>query len=392
MKKFWMILMSAVAVLFAAGCGGGSDSGSSSVACTKGEHKCSNSGSVSLLCSDDGEWLIQRCDSGCNTETGECNNGGDTGDTAADTGADTGDTAADTGDTGNSGGNDDGRYNCKQYGDCLSACGDDACKRQCLNKTNPQEANKYVDLYNCEKDKCSNPMTDQEFTECIYNNCNEEIVACGMQGGSGKEPDTRYNSPYGHLTLNFSVDQIATPSDQEAQQQQGSDNKIGRVESQFAVGNFGNKNLTPVIPAGVDQILSSAGYRNEDGFEGVSISQTFATQVGTDQNNNPEYAMNNPAVVLKIVKDAFAPAQIDVSPFNNPKAYIQVVQMNWDASPAEVVCVHAYGEGKLNITTATGDIANHGSIAFTGEVDLYNMRNFKGYSYDQNNDACEPID
>ena len=233
---------------------------------------------------------------------------------------------------------------------------------------------------------------DQAYTECMNTNCSDEANACGMGGGSGTEADTRYNSPYGKLTLNFAVDQIATPSDQEAQQQQGSDNKVGRVESQFAVGNFGNKSLTPVIPSGVDQILSSAGYRNEDGFEGVSISQTFATQVGTDQNNNPEYAMNNPAVILKIVKEAFAPGQVDVSPFNNPKAYIQVVQMNWDASPAEVVCVHAYGEGKINITTATGDIANHGSIAFTGEVDLYNMRNFKGYSYDQRNDACDPVE
>ena len=82
--------------------------------------------------------------------------------------------------------------------------------------------------------------------------------------------------------------------------------------------------------------------------------------------------------------------QVDVPPFNNPKALIQVLHMNWETS--EVVCVHAYGEGSLNITTATGDIANHGSIAFTGEVDLYNMRNYKGYSYDQNNDACEPVD
>ena len=150
--------------------------------------------------------------------------------------------------------------------------------------------------------------------------------------------------------------------------------------------------MSNVIPVETDQILSSAAYRNEDGFEGVSISQTFAKPNGTDNNGNTQYVMDNPAVILKIVKEAYAVAQIDVSPFNNPKAYIQVADMNWDADPAEVVCIHAYGEGKLNITNATGDIANHGSIAFTGEVDLYNMRNYNGFSYDQRNDACEPVD
>ena len=164
------------------------------------------------------------------------------------------------------------------------------------------------------------------------------------------------------------------------------------VDAQFAFGSYGNNASSKIIPVDTDKILSSAGYRKDDNpaFEGVSISQTFAVQTGADGQGNPQYAMSNPAVVLKIDKTAFMVGQIDVSPFNNPKALIQVLHMNWDTS--EVVCVHAYGEGTLNITNATGDIANHGSIAFTGEVDLYNMRNYKGYSYDQNNDACDPVD
>ena len=409
MKKFWIISMFACLVLFAVSCGGGDD-------------------------------------------------GNDNGDTAADTGDIAGDTGADTGDSGSNGenepdapkcgnrvvdegeicdsnskeckdidpdfiggfaicksdcsgwdtsycptgsgnndGNNEGKYNCKEYAECLNSCNTDpnydSCRQQCFSNTSSQAANDYNNLYYCAKDNgCLNLMSDDAaYTECMFNYCRKEAAKCDMLNGSGTEADTRYNSPYGHLVLNFAVDQIATPEDQEAQQQEGSDNEFGRVSSAYATGTYGNSASKPVIPEGIDQILSSAGYRNEEGFEGVSVSQTFAIQTGT-QNNPPQYAMSNPAVVLKIDKTAFAVSQIDVSPFNNPKAYIQVLEMDWDASPASVKCVHAYGEGTLNITTATGDIANHGSIAFTGEVDLYNMRNFQGYSYDQNNDACEPVD
>ena len=381
MKKFWMISMLAIAALFFVSCGGDEDD------------DVANTGDT---VADTG------ADTGSDTgDTGD--NGGDTGaDTATDTGVktdtdtgDNGDTVADISDTGDTTPSD-----CKYYADCLNSCvyGDpnyDQCRQTCYNNTSPQGRSDYEKLYYCAKDNgCLNLMSDDAaYTECMTNNCRAEAAKCDMLNGSGTEADTRYNSPYGHLTLNFSVDQIATTADleeqnQASQQQQQSDNKTGQVSSPYAVGNYGNSASIPVIPDGIDQILSSAGYRNEDGFEGVSISQTFAIQTGT-QNNQPQYAMSNPAVVLKIDKTAFAVAQIDVSPFNNPKAYIQVLEMNWDDS--SVKCVHAYGEGTLNITTATGDIANHGALAFTGEVDLYNMRNFKGYSYDQKNDACEPV-
>ena len=416
MKKIWMLSMLAIALLFSVSCGGGDGEETTSIAGTNcdaaGTFSCENN--VVFKCEDDSWKQVKMCPSTqeCNAEKGTCEaENADTGDTdtdTGDTGTDTGDTDTDTGDTGNNGGgnggnngggnggNNDGKYNCKQYADCLNGCNSDpnydSCRQQCFNNTSAQESQKYNDLYYCGKDNgCLNLMSDdQAYTECMNTKCADEIEACGMGGGSGTDADSRYNPSYGHLTLNFSVDQIATPSDQEAQKEQGSDNKFGRVDGQFAFGKYGNNNLSDVIPVATDQILSSAGYRNEDGFEGVSISQTFAVQTGADGQGNPQYAMANPAVVLKIDKTAYAVAQIDVSPFNNPKALIQVLHMNWDTS--EVVCVHAYGEGTLNITNATGDIANHGSLAFTGEVDLYNMRNYKGYSYDQNNDACDPVD
>ena len=405
MKKIWMISMLVCALLFAVSCGGGDDDNSDTGADTGDIAGDTGADTGDSGNNDENEPDGSKCgnkvvDEGevCDNNAKDCKSidpdfiGGFAICKSDCSGWDT--SYCPTG-SGNNDGDNNGKYNCKEYAECLNSCNTDpnydSCRQQCFSNTSSQAANDYNNLYYCAKDNgCLNLMSDDAaYTECIFNNCYNEAAKCDMLNGSGTEADTRYNPSYGHLTLNFAVDQIATPSDQEAQQQEGSDNTFGRVDAQFAFGSYGNNASSDVIPFETDKILSSAGYRNEDGFEGVSISQTFAIQTGT-QNNQPQYAMENPAVVLKIDKTAFMVGQVDVSPFNNPKALIQVLHMNWETS--EVVCVHAYGEGSLNITTATGDIANHGSIAFTGEVDLYNMRNYKGYSYDQNNDACEPVD
>ena len=436
MKRISMILVLAITLLFAAACGGGSDAKTvAGTNCdTAGEFGCDNN--FVVKCNDNIWQQVRQCRAGwtCNPEKGTCDSpdgssdgGADTGDTASDTGdtaADTGDTSADTGDTGNNGGNNGGnggnnggsttKSDCKEYGNCLNSCvyGDpsyDSCRQECYNNTTPQGRVDYEDLYYCAKDNgCLALMSsdDAAYTECMTTNCPDEATKCDMLNGSGTEADTRYNSPYGHLTLNFSVDQIATQADQDAQnqaaqQQQESDNKTGQVTYAYASGTYGNSGTAKVIPdnAATDKIYSSAAYRQENmddndpknDFEGVAISQTYAYQTGVDNNNNPTYEQGNPAVLLKIRKEAFAAGSIDISPFNNTKVWIQVVEMDWSVNPAKLVCVHATGEGTLNITTATGDIANHGALAFTGEADIYSPRNIKGYSYDQDGDSCEPV-
>lgn len=401
MKKFWMISILLIAALFMISCGDeeeseptpGGDESETNGDCTEGHFRCK--GTFSQTC-DGGKWEnFEDCaDAGkvCNAQ-GKCEVAGNGGDDA-DTG-DTGNNGGDSTDTGDTGSNDGGNDSCAEIFSCIqnnSCYIDDAeCTGACIEKGNQDGQNKANTMIDCFLGKCGQSTSQEEFNNCLNEQCASEIQACGIGGSGGSDGDSSYKSPYGSLKLTVNVEAIASLADQEEQKQEDSQNMVGIMTSAFATGTYGNGS-TSVVPAAAAGAQSSVYYIYETDeetgqiYEGVGIQQMPAIQQGDG------YVAGNPLVIMSIDKDAAAVGSIDVSPFTGSKASIQIVEVNWNTNPASLKCLHAFGEGSITITDA-GDIANNGPLAFSGDITLYSAKNYKGQDLTTVNDitACSPV-
>ena len=367
MKKFWMISMLLIAALFVISCGdGGEEEGGESAACTEqGALRCS--GDMVQKCDQETWKNFENCaDAGKTCNAGKCEAAG---------GNDNTDTGSDNTDTGNP-------LNCAEIYQCMVDCGaDQTCQQNCFDKGSSDGQTQVYALIQCLNTCSESSTTDEEFQNCATEQCANEIDNCEGFGG-GAPADENYHSPYGSLSLNFSIDQIANASD-------GQTSQVGIATAAFATGTYGN-GMTSVTPADAYLIQSMASY---------SVDAQYGNSIGIQQvpvyNNNGQGAGGNPVVILDIPEENAAVGVLNTSLMQGAQAMLYVVDINWNAAQPSITCFHAFGEGNVNIT-ALGDYANHGNIALTGDITLYSPKNYMNYGdisgqFQQPLTICNPV-
>ncbi len=285
-------------------------------------------------------------------DSGDSQSGDDT-DTATDDDSDTDNTAKEA---------------CFDIYQCMTECGqDNSCQQACLDNGDPAGQEIFMTMYNCWTQNCANEQTQDGFTHCVTANCKAETEACSIIVDDGNG-DTGYNSPYGSLSLDFSVDQVANSSDQDL---------TGIVSSAFATGTYGNGS-TSVTPADAYMIQTRASYSTNSQFgAGIQVQQIPVYAEGQ------QGVGGNPVVVLVIPEENAVVSDLNLSIYQNSQVHLYVADINWSTS--QISCFHAFGEGTVNITNI-GDIANHGALALNGNATLYSPKN-----YDGNGDISEQI-
>ena len=205
--------------------------------------------------------------------------------------------------------------------------------------------------------------------------------------------DNPYNSPYGSLTLNFSIDQIANDSDDQTSQ-------TGATLAAFATGTYGN-GLTSVTPADAYGIHSMAAYQTNSNGNSVIIRQIPV------YNQEGQGVGGNPLVILDIPEENAVTETFPVL-FMEDSQLVQIFKgeyflysdkpilyvVDYDFNTLQISCIHAFGEGSVTITNV-GDIANHGALALNGEVTLYSPKNYKNtldISSQLDIPVCEPVE
>lgn len=130
--------------------------------CSSGEYKCD--GSYSYSCYN-GYWSYDAyCDYGCNSSTGKCNS--------------------------SSNNDNDSSLNlsCMSIYSCYADCEDNACAQKCLDNGSETGQSQFMEMYNCwEDNNCFEATTNDEFTDCVYGNCAEEMKDCGFTVPDGNE-------------------------------------------------------------------------------------------------------------------------------------------------------------------------------------------------------------
>jgi len=266
--------------------------------------------------------------------------------------------------------------NCVEIYECMADCNNnDTCPQECLNNGTAEGLEVFTTMHNCWTQNCANEQTNEGFTNCVVANCKAETEACGLIVDDGNQADTSYNSPYGSLSLNFSVDQV------------GNDyyDQTGIVSSAFATGTYGNGS-TSVTPADAYMMRSSASYYQENSYSAVQVQQ-----IPVYSNNGQDAAGGNPVVILEIPKKNAYVGTLKTSLYSGSQAMLYVVDVNWDSNA--ISCVHAFGEGYITITNI-GDFTDHGPLAFNGNVTLYSPKNYEGngdISGQLGIQACDPV-
>ena len=139
------------------------DSQSADSECSSGEYKCD--GSYSYSCYN-GYWSYDEyCSDDCNASTGKCN----------------------------SSSNDDNdsslNLSCTSIYSCFADCEDSACAQRCVDNGSETGQRQFYAMYNCWIDNCSDVM-DEEFADCAYSNCSQEMETCGLTVPDGNDdPD-----------------------------------------------------------------------------------------------------------------------------------------------------------------------------------------------------------
>ena len=124
--------------------------------CSTGDYKCDGS-YYSYSCYD-GYWSYdQYCDYGCNASTGKCDNSLN--------------------------------LSCTSIYSCYADCEDNACAQKCVDNGSETGQSQFYAMYNCWTDNCSDATTNEEFTDCVYSNCAEEMEDCGFTVPDDNEPE-----------------------------------------------------------------------------------------------------------------------------------------------------------------------------------------------------------
>ena len=278
MKKFWMISMLLIAALFVISCGeaedDGGEGGAAGVACdNQGAFRCTNGGATVQKC-DQQEWKnFMECNEEqvCNATTGKCDpkdNGGNTEPTDPTSTEPTDPTSTEPTDPTSTEPTEptDDALNCGEIYQCMYECGQDQnCQQACYDKGSANGQTQIMALLQCLNTCSESSTTDDEFQDCANSQCSAEIAGCEGLGGSGDPADNRYNAPYGSLSLNFSIDQIANDTD-------GQDSQVGIATSAFATGTYGNGSAS-VTPADAYMIQSMASYSVDSQGNSIGIQQ-----------------------------------------------------------------------------------------------------------------------
>jgi len=72
---------------------------------------------------------------------------------------------------------------CPNIYSCLNDCdsGDEDCQGDCLNAASSEGYNRFVKLYNCTSEYCSEMSSNDAYQTCAYSYCSDEIWDCGYR-------------------------------------------------------------------------------------------------------------------------------------------------------------------------------------------------------------------
>ena len=178
--------------------------------------------------------------------------------------------------------------------------------------------------------------------------------------------DPNYNDTYGTLELNFNESINTSGSNIE-----------NVLFNAFAIGPYGNGEAY----VSNSNVASVAFYYDESGSTGVAVEQL------------PYYGGSSGLWVELIIPEEFATVgEHTLSVLNEDSTLSPFRIFLFDSDGFSLSCYHAFGEGTINISEI-GDIANNGSLTFTGHVTLYSPKNYHGLdiSYMLNSPVCDPV-
>ena len=268
-------------------------------------------------------------------------------------------------------------FTCVEIYSCFNACGTDSnCMADCYNQGSEDAQATFMELFQCQ-------YSCQQTSDCdVETECATEIDNCGLNGTAA---DSDYNAPYGSLELSLEIDAIASLEDQ-----QNSSSTVGTIWYEFAQGTYGNGE-EPVFPEG-SYPITQVSYSQETSDTGAVISESVTIEQTTlVPVEGGSFDFVNPAIMMNIPGDATI-GEVSTSVWDENAAVIYIFDIDW--SEGTIACLHAMGEGSINITNI-GDIANNGALAFTGSVDLYSPKNYsngKDMSSMLPFTVCDPVE
>lgn len=248
----------------------------------------------------------------------------------------------------------------------------------------PCEEGKFWNGSECVNPCEPNPCGEHSTGVCTATAWNQFECGCddgyfwkGSECYKGSAPDLNYSDPYGSISISFYANQIRNETD--------IDTNNGANFGAFATGIYGN-GTTSVTPNDVYIMYSAAQYYDRSDSTGVEIYQIPVYE----QNSQAIYG--EPVLVIEIPAESATVGEHTVSsyPGNTP---VQIKFVKYESDGSEIICYHALGEGTINISEV-GDIANHGSLGFSGEIPLYSPKNYKGYDISSLLDypTCDPVE
>lgn len=212
--------------------------------------------------------------------------------------------------------------------------------------------------------------SNNELMWMYYESCSNGCdAATGQCGGGSDSPaaDNSYNANYGFISLNFVFNSIGNADDSGFD----SDNyEYGWEQGNaFATGTYGNGSAA-IAPSNAYTFIKQANYYASENVIYISQNPVFSS----DGN----YVGGNPVLFMQIDANQAAVGKMEVSPFSdnsNAHARLWVAEENWNTH--QLKCVYAFAEGQINISKL-GDLVYHGGLEFTGALQLYSPKNYKG--------------
>lgn len=217
-----------------------------------------------------------------------------------------------------------------------------------------------------------------KFAEQCSNGCDSVTGKCSEGSNSNENEnnngdsdypaaDNSYNANYGFISLNFAFDGIGNADDS------GFDSdsyEYGYEQGDaYATGTYGNGSAA-INPANAYTFVKTANYYASENVIYITQNPVFSS--------DGSYVGGNPVIYLSFDANQTSVGKTEVSPFadnSNAHAALWVAEENWNTH--QMKCVHAFAEGQINISKL-GDLVYHGGLEFTGALQLYSPKNYKG--------------
>ena len=260
---------------------------------------------------------------------------------------------------------DSAKEACYSIYECMVDCGSDGeCQQACLNNGTAEGQSTFMAMYNCwDNNGCFDAQTQEDYSNCVLNNCYDETDACGLiSGGGSAAGDTSYASPYGSAQINISSTYIVTDADGNLGQEMV-------TMGSFISGNYGN---SQIVPAAAAQSYYYTSMYTEDGETMMQTAQYFTDSTG--QN------ILNPFVIAITNVEASVGSNYYGLLDQNGVGYIMLADVTVSGNSLNLSCYHAFSEGELTVQNLYAAAGSAGALAVSGTVNLYSPKNYaNGY-------------